>query len=158
MAWLFGEKRLILIPTFPHSETYAITVKQNKAARVCGLTGTSYNVEVTATHFRLLEPMSPIPIMGWMLHEMKSFTLGKDCIVIEVGESPGVAAGKYVFNTKSSKELFRAIQQSIQNQLRGHREQRRATLEKSRQLLSRPLPSPQEGGEHDGEGLGRRME
>ena len=84
--------------------------------------------------------------MGWTFHELKAFTVEKDSFVIDVGDTPGVVAGKYVFITNRSKEIFRAIQQGIQQQIWAQKKERHATVERNKQILSRPLPSPREDG------------
>lgn len=116
---------------------------------MCGLTvGTSYNVQVTGTHFRVLEPISHLPIKEWTFQELKTFTAEKDSIVIIMNDSPGVTAAKFVFMTNKSREVLRALQHGIEQQIWTQVIEHRASLEsEKKQTLTRPLPSPEEKGE-----------
>ena len=97
-----------------------MTLKQNKVAKLFGLSET-YNLEVTPTGVHLCSLTSPTPIMTWTLAELRSFSLGKESIEVDIGKASGIGAGIYVFKTKSNKELFRAIEQSIHRQLHEQR-------------------------------------
>ena len=51
--------------------------------------------------------------MTWTLAEIQSYNLGKESIEVTIGQASGISAGTYEFKTKSHKEVFRAIEQSI---------------------------------------------
>ena len=94
------------------SEIFPVTLKQNRAAKLFGLTGV-YNLEVARSFIRLIDQTSLVPVMAWTLAELQSYNLGKESIEVTIGQASGVSAGTYEFKTKSYKEVFRAIEQSI---------------------------------------------
>ena len=55
--------------------------------------------------------------MGWSYHELRNFSLGKDCVEIESGRSSGTGPGTFIFVTKEAKDVFRVMKHYIEKQL-----------------------------------------